>query len=529
MNSYIDSLHLLSLASVWSDLALDITLKGSLILVLIGLTCLAFKGLSASTRHLLWTLGIGAVLLLPVFSIGLPDWPVKAFPRLLPVPRQLTRIDIESDVQGQNNDENESVRAYDSLSEAPVEKRTSTLLTESQTVWDIVGWLMIAWLVGTLFLLSWFIVGTVSLGSLVRKATLLNNSVWNSQARFLAEKMSFKRRMDILRSDKQVTPMSWGIWNAKILLPAKCEEWTEEQRREVLVHEISHLSRRDCLTQTFAIVVCVLNWFNPLVWFAGARMRTERERACDDQVILAGSKPSMYAENLLDIALSLASERRSSYISVAMARRSEISGRLMAVLDPKIRRGVWGPLGTLSAGILMLVLVLPLAAMSPGRSETVAVPSFQTASLSKDGSEQIKDDGVDSFTSTTSSSLRTKKTGTSSNPSINTKRATTMLLKWSDIQKSIEDIDSLLSQAQVTPHHAEDGSLDGLWVSNIKKGSIYVKMGLKNGDIIKGMNDNPMTRIDDILSLYERLKTGSNFFLNIMRDGQEIALNLRIR
>jgi ketosteroid isomerase-like protein len=67
-------------------------------------------------------------------------------------------------------------------------------------------------------------------------------------------------------------------------------------------------------------------------------MRRERERACDDIVLNSGARPSQYADQLLDIASSLGRTGRPAYSEVSMARSSQLSGRLLAILDPAVHR-----------------------------------------------------------------------------------------------------------------------------------------------------------------------------------------------
>jgi S1-C subfamily serine protease len=54
-------------------------------------------------------------------------------------------------------------------------------------------------------------------------------------------------------------------------------------------------------------------------------------------------------------------------------------------------------------------------------------------------------------------------------------------------------------------------------------------MGLKSGDIVKGVNGNPIETPDDVLSLYEGLKTGSQISLQITRNGEPQTINYRIQ
>jgi hypothetical protein len=105
-------------------------------------------------------------------------------------------------------------------------------------------------------------------------------------------------------------------------------------------------------------VVC---WFNPLVWLAARQMRRERERACDDRVLLHGAPASGYARDLLEIARSGMAPRRSAMAALALAHRTELEGRLVAILDERRRRAGVSP----SAGTAMITMaagfILPLA------------------------------------------------------------------------------------------------------------------------------------------------------------------------
>ncbi len=97
-------------------------------------------------------------------------------------------------------------------------------------------------------------------------------------------------------------------------------------------------------------------------------------------------------------------------------------------------------------------------------------------------------------------------------------------IKREDIDKSFENINDLISQATIQPHYT-DGEADGLTVTGIKPGSIFRKMGLRNGDIVKGVNANEIKTAEDLISMYNDLKSDSNVSLQIIRRGQERNLN----
>jgi len=108
------------------------------------------------------------------------------------------------------------------------------------------------------------------------------------------------------------------------------------------------------------------------------------------------------------------------------------------------------------------------------------------------------------------------------------RRASTITVRRSDIQKSIEDINQLLSEARIQPHF-RDGNADGLAISRIRRGSIFSKLGLRNGDVVQEVNGNPLNSPEDILSLYEKLKSGDEASLQVTRRGRPRTLNYRFR
>ena len=97
-------------------------------------------------------------------------------------------------------------------------------------------------------------------------------------------------------------PSVVGVFRPVILLPDGIDtHLTPLQLTSVLLHEMAHVRRRDNLTGLIHRAVEVLFWFHPLVWWMGARLDDERERACDEDVLRRGIEPKAYAESILRI------------------------------------------------------------------------------------------------------------------------------------------------------------------------------------------------------------------------------------
>ena len=93
-----------------------------------------------------------------------------------------------------------------------------------------------------------------------------------------------------------------GLLHPILLLPAGIEDYlSPPQLKAVLAHELWHIRRRDNVTAAIHMVAEALFWFYPLVWWIGARLVDERERACDEEVLRVFGQPQAYAEGIFTI------------------------------------------------------------------------------------------------------------------------------------------------------------------------------------------------------------------------------------
>jgi TonB family protein len=107
---------------------------------------------------------------------------------------------------------------------------------------------------------------------------------------------------EIRTSPALVEPALVGIVRPVLVLPRGLgEHLTAAQLGAVVEHELAHWRRRDNLTAAVHMLVEALFWFHPLVWFIGARLVDERERACDEAVVRAGHDGPTYAEGILNV------------------------------------------------------------------------------------------------------------------------------------------------------------------------------------------------------------------------------------
>ena len=106
--------------------------------------------------------------------------------------------------------------------------------------------------------------------------------------------------LPVLSSPAMLEPGVFGIFRPVLLLPDGIADRLEAAHLEaILAHELCHVRRRDNLAAALHMAVEAIFWFHPLVWWIGARLVEERERACDEEVLRLGSQPEVYAESIL--------------------------------------------------------------------------------------------------------------------------------------------------------------------------------------------------------------------------------------
>ena len=416
-----------------SAMILDTILKATVLLALASGAAFLLKKRSAATRHMVRTFTMAALLLLPFSVMLLPEFPVKGLPGFAgsttvakyvtssapsqstspaaaalstTMPSSFERVrravkqqkahsskSSGTSTSIQSNQANGfslviSSSAQQSAAPTTVVLRESTasFATQSHPVpvpgaWKtyLPAFLLAIWIAGAVYFLVRWRWNALRLSGLVRRASVLTDSGWNAQMRSLSSGLGIERHVALLVSNEIEVPITTGTMFPKVILSPDYAEWSAQRRSAILNHELAHVRRLDAFTQGLALVASAFYWFHPLVWLMVRAMRAERERACDDQVLASGTKASDYAHELLDIVSELRGPELAA--ALAMARRSQLEGRVLAVLNPSLPRGPVSWKATLGVAVLTLSIMLPLAALRP--APQTATPAPQTNNKAK--------------------------------------------------------------------------------------------------------------------------------------------------
>lgn len=350
--------------------------KATVLLALSAIAAACCQRRSAALRHLIWTTGLGAALAVLVLPMILPAWHVLRVPVVSWSPTAFATVAAEPRrhvaLEPSRMTEGAIVPAPSSITSS--DTHTAPAARSEAGARGTLHWPSMAagiWLLGVIVVLGRYVWSSVALHRLSRRATALQGSDCGALAQQIARDMGIARPVRLLESDDVELPLAWGLLRPCVMLPGDAPEWSPARRRYVLQHELAHVGRFDACTQFVAHAASAIFWFHPLAWYAGRRMRHERERACDDHVLAHGAVASEYAHELLALVRAYGHIDRHP-IALAMARRSQFEGRLLALLDPTVDRGVSSSHSIALVLGLAMALVVPVAAMR-GAAPAVAL------------------------------------------------------------------------------------------------------------------------------------------------------------
>jgi beta-lactamase regulating signal transducer with metallopeptidase domain len=286
---------------------------------------------SAAARHQALALVAASVLLLPVVSLLLPQWHLGWF-----------QLASASTTTGNTS----------SAAAAPEASRLPLTLAA-------------VWLSGSAILLTLLVVGRLRGLAAVRTARPFQDDRLLHLIATISNKVGLSQRVDVLISEQVKVPVVFGWWSPRLILPESLIGTAPASLEAILMHELAHIKRHDVLTQSLAQLMCCLHWPNPLAWMVERRLMIERERACDDIVLVSGGRASDYARVLMDTAGALKSTRNPVWAMAAMAEGTDFKDRVLSILDPNALRTRPPAISALASALLILLVAGLIAAAQP--------------------------------------------------------------------------------------------------------------------------------------------------------------------
>lgn len=235
---------------------------------------------------------------------------------------------------------------------------------------DWLGAAALVWFFGTAGLSSYVILLMLRTRREVRRATQVLDPVILDVFEECRRQMGVRRSLPLLVTNMVKSPALCGVLNPALLLPPGLTAgFSLRELRYVFLHELGHVKRHDVGMNWVLAILQILHWFNPVVWFGFARMRADRELACDALAIsFAREEESKdYGRTIIKLLETLSRSSAMPGMVGILEDRSQMKRRIrMIAAFKKPRR--WSILALLVMGALAVTGLTD--AVTPRQADT---------------------------------------------------------------------------------------------------------------------------------------------------------------
>jgi beta-lactamase regulating signal transducer with metallopeptidase domain/tetratricopeptide (TPR) repeat protein len=266
-------------------------------------------------------------------------------------------------------------------------KQPATIPNEPKSQWVSLDSRMgaLLWLIGATGLAVATLVHAGRFAFALRRARACCDGPVLEIAQAAASELGLRRAVPIVTTPLVSGPAMVGIFRPTLLLPeGLLAAFSPDELRVVFLHEFAHLRRGDMMLNALLVVLQILHWFNPVLWFAFARMRHDRELATDALVLseARASLKTLYGHTLLKLIEGFDSSLGSPRLVGIMENSKEIKDRLVRITQATpgaYRRSILG---------LTLLALIGVTALTQGIADPTT--SVTAASGESKGSEKSK-------------------------------------------------------------------------------------------------------------------------------------------
>ena len=241
--------------------------------------------------------------------------------------------------------------------------------------------LLAVWLLGCATVLFTWGARWRQVSAVIRDAVPVTAGPELDALRRLEHAGGIRKPIALVSSKSSLEPGVFGILRPRLLWPQQMSGLLAgTQVDAILAHEVAHVRRHDNLTAMAHMVVEATFWFHPLVWWLGARLVDERERACDEEVLRLGSEPQVYAESILTTCRLYV---ESPLACVAGVTGSDLRKRIERIMRNRAAAALnsWRKLLLLTAGVVAVVGPIAIGVVvAPRLKAQASTPRLNPAS-----------------------------------------------------------------------------------------------------------------------------------------------------
>lgn len=322
----------------WIEVMLNNSIvMSTIIVIMLVLSKLSFKKISAKWRYYTWLIVIVGLLIpfRPNFDI---------IPINIENPIQMTFQDKVPTITQHNDDKalSDEIENQTYTQTDPIREKNSLIRFSS------VEFFFIIWILGFLIFIIYCGLKHKKFLNAVRRWSydIDNDTIYNTLSDAMAE-FCITKNIEIKTCKVISTPMLIKIIKPVILLPE--DHFNQDELELIIKHELVHYKRKDLIYKTLVLFTNAIHWFNPFVYIMSRSISSDCEISCDESVLKYKTTDQrlVYGETIISIIRSQSSI--STVLSTGFKGDKKVmEKRLFTIMDSAKKK----------SGIVLLCIVL---------------------------------------------------------------------------------------------------------------------------------------------------------------------------
>lgn len=321
------------------------------------------KRIAPRCQSLLWTLVVIRLLMpfAPESSLGLPNlWQWVNNHRVVPYEPVWAGSEEATPLAKVHRAETSILRERARAAQADRQRATVQSAHVSPWAWwtSLLDLLSVLWIAGVTVVFGRASVASLRFWLRIRCIPNDGDPTVITMLRRVCDELSVRRCPSVKYVPEISAPALFGMFRPTLCVPAEARmDLSDDQLRMIMIHEVAHLRGRDMYLSWLLTLVQAVHWFHPIAWFAGRRIATYRELACDETVrqYTASSDRRVY----MDLLIRFATQRQTASLGLVGMWFAQPDRRLAARLNAFSAKAIRRPrLPRLAAGMLFILVAI---------------------------------------------------------------------------------------------------------------------------------------------------------------------------
>ena len=367
--------------TMWAEMSvflLDLMVKATALMAVTFFILKVFGKDHANWRSLILNLCVVGLLLMPFASVLMPDLQVSFYPKLDTLPQSQSVISFDGihEMDEMPFGESEQIPIVDeptvveevvsspevvqvpvTVSEAEIPSAVTSSYFDRFSL-SVPQLLVGVYLLGLMWMLLRLCVQGIRGRLFLQSLRPCADAHLVSRLQVLRDQLRIRRPVRLVHGEHIQSPTLFGVFQPTIVFPDDMSEI--EDVDAVLVHELIHVRRFDCLFRVLGEAMRAMYWFHPLAWMVKRSLSEVQEHACDDWTIATVGNSHAYATLLLAVATRF-QKQTPVVVGMEMARRPEVFTRVERILT--LGGCVSKPIGRLAVGAVAVFFVCGATAL----------------------------------------------------------------------------------------------------------------------------------------------------------------------